>query len=103
VRAYPIRFRPLSGNLARVTVEGVRWFVTDRESLDSVRLGLEVAAALQKLYPGKISFEVNAKLIGSDDVIRALAAGDDPRSIQQNLQAPLQDFLRTREKYLLYH
>jgi uncharacterized protein YbbC (DUF1343 family) len=103
VRAYPIRFRPMSGNFAGVTVEGVRWFVTNRESLDSVRLGLEVAAALQKLYPGKIAFEVNAKLIGNDDVIHALAAGDDPRSIQQSFQAPLQDFLRIREKYLLYH
>jgi uncharacterized protein YbbC (DUF1343 family)/CubicO group peptidase (beta-lactamase class C family) len=102
VRAYPTRFRPASGNFAGVTVEGVRWLVTNRESLDSVRLGLEVAAALQKLYPGKISFEGNAKLIGSDATIHSLAAGEDPRSIQQNLEAPLRDFLKIREKYLLY-
>jgi uncharacterized protein YbbC (DUF1343 family)/CubicO group peptidase (beta-lactamase class C family) len=102
VRAYPVRFRPLSGNFAGVTVEGIRCFVTNRESLDSVRLGLEVAAALQKLYPGKISFESNVKLIGNQTVVQALAAGDDPRSIQQNLEAPLQDFLKMREKYLLY-
>ena len=103
VRAYPIRFRPLSGNFAGVTVEGVRWIVTNRELLDSLRLGLEVAAALQKLYPGKISFELNVKLIGSEAVTHSLTAGDDPRSIQQSFEAPLQDFLRTREKYLLYH
>jgi uncharacterized protein YbbC (DUF1343 family) len=102
VRAYPTRFRPASGNFAGVTVEGVRWLVTNRESLDSVRLGLEVAAALQKLYPGKISFEGNAKLIGNDAAIHSLAAGEDPRSIQQNLEAPLRDFLKIREKYLLY-
>jgi uncharacterized protein YbbC (DUF1343 family) len=95
-------FRPVSGNFAGTTVEGVRWLVTNRESLDSVRLGLEVAAALQKLYPGKISFEANSKLIGSDAAIQSLAAGDDPRPIQQNLEAPLQDFLKVREKYLLY-
>ena len=102
MRAYPIRFRPLSGNFAGVTVEGVRWIVTNRESLDSVRLGLEVAAALQKLYPGKMSFELNVKLIGSEAVVHSLTAGDDPRSIQQSFEAPLQDFLRIREKYLLY-
>jgi uncharacterized protein YbbC (DUF1343 family) len=102
VRAYPTRFRPVSGNFAGITVEGVRWIVTNRESLDSVRLGLEVAAALQKLYPGKISFEANGKLIGNEAAIRSLAAGDDPRSIQQNFETPLQDFLRMREKYLLY-
>ena len=43
LRAYPIRFRPTSGNLAGKTIEGVRFVVTSRESFDSVRLGLEVA------------------------------------------------------------
>jgi hypothetical protein len=68
-----------------------------------VRLGLELAAALQKLYPGKISFEINRKLIGNEAALRALRSGDDPRSIQEALQAPLQAFLKMREKYLLYH
>ena len=102
VRAYPIRFRPVSGNFAGVSVEGVRWQVTNRESMDSVRLGLELAAALEKLYPGKISFEANRKLIGNQAVIHSLAAGEDPRSIQQNLEEPLKEFLKIREKYLLY-
>jgi uncharacterized protein YbbC (DUF1343 family) len=102
VRAYPTRFRPATGNFAGVTVEGVRWLVTNRESLDSVRLGLELAAALQKLYPGRISFEANRKLIGNEAAIHSLAAGEDPRTIQQSLEAPLQDFLKIRDKYLLY-
>jgi hypothetical protein len=67
-----------------------------------VRLGLEVATALQKMYPGKISFEVNGKLIGNQAAVHALAAGDDPGSIQQNFEGPLRDFLKIREKYLLY-
>jgi uncharacterized protein YbbC (DUF1343 family) len=102
VRAYPVRFRPASGNCAGLDLEGVRWLVTNRESLDSVRLGLELAAALQKLYPGKISFEINRKLIGSQVVLRALEDGEDARAIQQNLEGPLREFLKTREKYLLY-
>ncbi|HTM50260.1 MAG TPA: exo-beta-N-acetylmuramidase NamZ domain-containing protein [Bryobacteraceae bacterium] len=102
VRAYPIRFRPVSGNLAKISVEGVRWVVTSRESFDSVRLGLEVAAAMQSLYPGKISFDVNRKLIGSEATLQALKAGEDPRAIVQKLEDPLRDFLRIREKYLLY-
>jgi uncharacterized protein YbbC (DUF1343 family) len=103
VRAYPVRFRPASGNCAGLDVEGVRWLVTNRESFDSARLGLELAAALQKLYPGKISFEVNRKLIGNEAALRALRSGDDPRSIQQALDGPLRAFLKMREKYLLYH
>jgi len=102
VRAYPVRFRPISGNFAKVSVEGVRWVVTSRESFNSVRLGLEVAVALQKLYPGKISFAANRKLIGSQAAIHAMEAGEDPRTVEQKLEGPLQDFLKVREKYLLY-
>ena len=102
LRVYPIRFRPSSGNLAGKTIEGVRFVVTSRESFNSVRLGLEVAGGLQKLYPGKIVFGVNRKLIGSDAVVGALDAGEDPRSIEQRTEEPLRDFLKIRDKYLLY-
>ena len=88
--------------MARVSVEGVRWVVTNRELFDSVRLGLEAAAALQKLYPGKMSFAANRKLIGSEAVVHALEGGEDPRVIEQKMEGPLRDFLGIREKYLLY-
>jgi len=55
-----------SGPLSGKGVEGVRWLLTSREAFDSVRLGLEVGAALQALYPGKISFGENRKLICSE-------------------------------------
>jgi uncharacterized protein YbbC (DUF1343 family) len=103
LRAYPIRFRPAAGsNLGGTAIEGVRLMVTSRESLNAVQAGLEIAAALQKLYPGKIVFGVDKKLIGSNATIRALEAGEDPRAIQQRLEGPLQDFLKIRERYLLY-
>jgi uncharacterized protein YbbC (DUF1343 family)/CubicO group peptidase (beta-lactamase class C family) len=84
------------------TGEGVRFVITDRDNFDSARLGLEIAAALEKLYPGKIDFDVDKKLIGSAEVIRELAAGDDPRDIQQRMADSVAAFLKLREKYLLY-
>jgi hypothetical protein len=83
-------------------VEGVRFLVTDREAFSSERLGLEIAAALLRLYPGKISLDANRRLIGSASVIEALAAGQDPAQIRQLDQDRLQDFLRLRERNLLY-
>jgi hypothetical protein len=83
-------------------LEGVRFVITNRELFDSVRLGLEIGAALEKLYPGKISFAASRKLIGADATVRALQAGEDPRTIEQQLEAPLQQFLQIREKYLRY-
>jgi hypothetical protein len=76
--------------------------VTNRESLDSARLGLELAGALLTLYPGQISLEVNRNLIGSQETVRALVNGEDPRLIRQQQQDALQPFLALREKYLLY-
>jgi uncharacterized protein YbbC (DUF1343 family)/CubicO group peptidase (beta-lactamase class C family) len=93
VRVYATRFQ---------AVEGVRFVITDRDEFDSARLGLEIAAALQKLYPGKVDFGANIKLIGSAEVVRALAAGDDPRDIQQKMADSVAAFVKMREKYLLY-
>jgi uncharacterized protein YbbC (DUF1343 family)/CubicO group peptidase (beta-lactamase class C family) len=93
VRVYATRF---------LAVEGVRFVIVNRDDFDSARLGLEIGAALQKLYPGKIDFDADKKLIGSAEVIRALAAGDDPRDIQQKMADSVAGFLKLREKYLLY-
>jgi uncharacterized protein YbbC (DUF1343 family) len=94
VRAYPTRWGK--------NIQGVRFVITDREQMDAVRLGLEVAYALQKLYPGKIDFEQSKQLIGNRKVIDALKAGDDPRVIEQNLLTETADFMLRRWPFLLY-
>jgi hypothetical protein len=42
------------------------------------------------------------KLIGSEDVIGRLIAGEDPRSIQQSLMDQVAAFVKKRTPYLLY-
>jgi len=103
VRVYPTRFTPSESNFKGMRIEGVRFQITNRDLFDSTRLGLEVAVAIQKLYPGKIDFTANKRLIGNDDVIRQLQAGEDPRSIQQSFQDAVAGFVTMREQYLLYH
>ena len=102
VRFYPTRFVPQSSNLQGKTVEGVRFLVTDRESFSPARLGLEIASALQQLYPGKIDLEANARLIGSREVIRALRDGIDPQAIEEQCKPRLDEFIARRKAYLLY-
>jgi uncharacterized protein YbbC (DUF1343 family)/CubicO group peptidase (beta-lactamase class C family) len=84
------------------STEGVRFVITNRELVDATRLGLEVSSAIQKLYPGKLDLSADRKLIGSDGVIGRLAAGEDPRSIEQSLMEQVAAFLKTRTPYLLY-
>lgn len=102
VRVYATRFHPTASNFKGKTIEGVRFVITNRELFSSVRLGLEVAAALQKLYPGKIDFEACRLLIGNRKLIDQLKAGDDPRNIEQDLQESVQSFLDRRKPFLLY-
>jgi uncharacterized protein YbbC (DUF1343 family) len=93
VRVYPTRVG---------SVDGVRFVIVNRESLDATRLGLEVAAAILKLYPGKLDLSQNKLLIGSAEAIRRLQAGDDPRTIQQGFQDAVAAFVKMRQPYLLY-
>ena len=102
VRVYPTRFQPSGSNLAGKPIEGVRFVITDREAFNSVRLGMEIGAALEKLYPGKIPWDVNRYLIGSRETIVALRSGEDPKAIEAKQEEGLREFLARREKYLLY-
>ena len=102
VRVYPTSFTPSESNYKGTRIEGVRFQIVNREMLDATRLGLEVAGAIQKLYSGKLTWAVNKRLIGSDEAIRRLQAGDDPRAIVQGMQDSVAAFLEMRAKYLIY-
>ncbi len=102
VRFYPTRLTPDASRFAGKQIEGVRFVITEREVFQSVRLGLEIAAALEKLYPGQVKWELNARLIGNRRTIESLQAGEDPRLLAQRLADELAGFLETRRAYLLY-
>ena len=102
VRVYATRFEPRSGPFAGKTIEGVRFVILNREQLNAVRLGLDVAFALERLYPYKINFEACRFLIGSGDVVSALKSGVGPGLIEENLREGVRQFEERRQPYLLY-
>ncbi|MBV9501796.1 MAG: DUF1343 domain-containing protein [Acidobacteriaceae bacterium] len=102
VRVYPTRFTPTSSNFAGKQIEGVRFVITNRDSFDSTRLGIELAAALQKLYPGKIDFEKCLPLIGDREVVRDLKTGADVGETWAKAERQAALFVTRRKPYLLY-
>lgn len=102
VRVYPTKFQPSSSHFAGQTISGVRFVITNRETFNSVRLGLEVAVALQKLYPQKIDLEKCRNLIGNRQVIKEIQAGADVQRIEGKLRQSLESFLNRRQAFLLY-
>jgi uncharacterized protein YbbC (DUF1343 family) len=102
VRVYPTKFQPTSSNFSGQMIDGVRFVITDRESFDSTRLGIELAVALRTLYPGKIDFDKCKTLIGSHDTINALTQGNEAIDIYTAAQTEAAKFADRRKQYLLY-
>jgi uncharacterized protein YbbC (DUF1343 family) len=97
-----VSFTPGASPYAHHRCEGVRVKVVDRGALDAPALGVELAAALYRLYPGKFLIDKTVGMIGSRRVLQAIKNGDDPKVIQQKWQPGLEAFGRLRAKYLLY-
>jgi uncharacterized protein YbbC (DUF1343 family)/CubicO group peptidase (beta-lactamase class C family) len=102
VRFVPITFTPTSSNYSGQPCQGVNITVTDRNSLDAPELGIELAAALRKLYASDFKIEKMQGLLVNQSAYDALMAGQDPRRIAQDWMDELQKFGKVREKYLIY-
>ncbi len=102
VRVYPTRFRPTSSNLAGKDIPGIRFVITDREAFDSTRLGFEIAAGLEALFPGHLDLAKCRNLIGSYELVDNLQAGHDVSTIWIKAQQQAAAFDERRKPYLLY-
>ena len=103
VRFYPVTFTPSAGStLGGQACSGVFIMVTDRDRLRPVRLGIEIAAALHRLYPTQFKLEDAAYLLGSAATLQRVAAGEDPARIASSWAADEERWRLLRAKYLLY-
>ncbi len=102
VRFVPVTFTPTASNYAGQMCSGVNIIVTDRNGFDAPELGIELAAALRKLYPADFKIERTTELLMNQSVYDALVVGQDPRRIAQDWQEGLEKFQKVREKYLIY-
>jgi uncharacterized protein YbbC (DUF1343 family) len=102
VRFYPVRFTPRSSKYANEECQGVFMVVTDRLALRPVRVGVEIAAMLHKLYGAKFELEAAERLFGSKDGLSRIRAGDDPQAIAASWAAGEARWRLLRAKYLLY-
>jgi uncharacterized protein YbbC (DUF1343 family) len=100
VRFHAVEFTPTSSNFAGKKIQGIGIELTDRNAFSATKLGIELALALGKLYPGKIDWAASRRLIGSDDVVSALTE-TNPEALSF-ADAGIPQFIAQREKYLLY-
>jgi uncharacterized protein YbbC (DUF1343 family) len=102
VRFIPYSFTPKSAVYANQVCGGVNMVITNRLTLDSPEMGIELAAALHKLYPNDFQMNKAITIIANQETLDALNAGTDPRFISSKWNEALEAFEIIRQKYLIY-
>ncbi len=102
VRFEPDKFTPNSGLYQGELCEGVKVVLTDRDALQSTRMGIEIASALAKLYPEKFEAAKMIELIGNAATIEQLETAADPVAIVVSWNKDILAYRKVRMKYLLY-
>ncbi|MBI4482093.1 MAG: DUF1343 domain-containing protein [Acidobacteria bacterium] len=102
VRFTPTEFTPRSSVYMGQRCQGILITITDRERLEPVRVGVEIAELLHRLYPAQFEIEKYLKLMGSEEVLNRIREGWDPVQIVRSWQEDLRRFQALRRKYLLY-
>ncbi len=102
VRFYAVSFTPTSSKYANQVCHGVSLVVTDRDRIRPVRVGLEIAAALDRLYGAQFDLEAAVTLFGSRADLERVRRGDDPAAIAAGWAAGEAAWRALSAKYRLY-
>jgi len=95
-------FIPVSGLYSGQRCGGVAVRITDRFAARPMRMGLEIAAVLQKRYSQQFDPAKLLLLTGNAGSIQQLQSGVAPEKIVASWSAELAAFEQVRRKYFLY-
>jgi uncharacterized protein YbbC (DUF1343 family) len=102
IRFYAISFTPTSSKYAKEECQGVFMVITNRTALEPVRVGLEVAAALWRLYGDTFNMQNTDRLFGWREGLQRVRAGEDPGHVAAAWMPDEARWRLLRAKYLLY-
>ncbi len=109
----PLKFIPTFNKYQDQVCGGAQVYVVDLKKFDPVCLGLEIISVIHKLFPKEFAwrkppYEFEKKkmpfdiLIGNSWIRKAIEQGESVCPMKMRWKKDLQDFLKKREKYLLY-
>jgi uncharacterized protein YbbC (DUF1343 family) len=102
VRFEPDSFTPDSGIYEGHECKGVKVVLTNRNSLQPMLMGIEVAWVLKRLYPEKFNPSRMIELVGNAATVKQLKEGQVPAAIAASWDKDREAFRKTRATYLLY-
>jgi uncharacterized protein YbbC (DUF1343 family)/CubicO group peptidase (beta-lactamase class C family) len=98
----PLRFTPREYIFAGKECGGVAITLTDRRSCNAVDVGIEIARALQKLYPKEWGIEKLSKLLVHPATEKGVAEMSPLSAIHKTWVQPREAFAKRRSQFLLY-
>ena len=102
VRFVPVRYKPNASVFKDENLGGVNIVITDRSKFRSVRTGIEIAAALRKVYPTEWNVDRYGRLLVNSEILTAVTRGDSPEMIEKLWNVGITNFDKRRASYLLY-
>lgn len=102
VQFYPVAFTPAASRYAGERCEGVRILVTDRAALRPVRVGVELAAAIERLHPDDYDPAPTLPLLGSRSTLAAIERAASGADLVSGWDEAAADWRLRRAPYLLY-
>ncbi|HET9802495.1 MAG TPA: DUF1343 domain-containing protein [Candidatus Acidoferrum sp.] len=93
---------PVSGLYQGQRCGGVSIKIGEKPAVRSMRMGLEIAVVLKKLYPDKVDLSKTMRLLGNSLTVQELKDGVPPEKIVSDWHDDLVKFDTMRRKYFLY-
>jgi len=93
---------PVTGLYAGQRCGGVSIKIAEKSVVRSMRMGLEIAAVLKKMYPDKFDVGKTITLLGNAATVQQLQDGVAPEKIVADWNSDLSAYDAKRRKYFLY-
>jgi uncharacterized protein YbbC (DUF1343 family)/CubicO group peptidase (beta-lactamase class C family) len=102
VRFVPVKFKPNASVFKDENLGGINIIITDRRTFKPVRVGIEIAVALRKLFPADWKADNYNRLLVSAEIFELVKRADAPEEIEKFWQAKLDEFKKRRAAFLIY-
>jgi uncharacterized protein YbbC (DUF1343 family) len=102
IRSVPVFFTPDADKYRAISCGGVRLAITDVEKLSPVLLGLSLISVLHRLYPDRFEIDKALELLGNEEALKRLKAGQSPDEVLRADSPRMRDFLARRQRALIY-
>ncbi|HZL36092.1 MAG TPA: exo-beta-N-acetylmuramidase NamZ domain-containing protein [Tepidisphaeraceae bacterium] len=102
LRFVPITFEPAASKFAKQKCQGVYIEVIDRNAFAPARAGVAIAWQVKRLFGDKFESASVGSMLQNAAATAALQAAKKPSDVPREWKNEIDDFRKTREKYLIY-